>query len=192
MRIELLPGMTNVVRFPLELRVEPSLDLLCEIAPDSREVELVAEAFDLGCPLGETRRDADLAVAEYILNNAPEEPGPRRRLALDAILRPLVVQAVAACRQAHQAAEKAQAATQRLVMAQTEGGYWISPLKDDSTVKTNEAARLLIEAHLASEEAFGAARAVGMAKRGEEWQPFDLRAEEQAVFFGEEAASARS
>jgi len=181
MRIELLPGTTNVVRFPLELRVEPSLDLLCEIAPDSREVELVAEAFDLGCPLGETRRDADLAMAEYILNNAPEEPGPRRRLAMDALLRPLVLHAVAACRQAHQAAETAQA----------EGGYWIAPLKDYATAKTNEAARLLIEAHLASEEALGAARAIGMAKRGEEWRPFDLRAEEQALFFGKEAASAR-
>jgi len=192
MRIELLPGMTNVVRFPLELRVEPSLDLLCEIAPDSREVDLVAEAFDLGCTLGETRREADLAMAEHILNNAPEERGPRRRLALDALLRPLVVQAVAACRQAHQAAEKAQAATQRLVTAQSEGGYWITPLEEDASAKTNEAARLLIEAHLASEEALGAARAIGMAKRGEEWRPFDLGAEEQALFFGEEAASAQS
>jgi hypothetical protein len=42
----------------------------------------------------------------------------------------------------------------------------------------------LIEAHIASEEAQGAARAVSIAKRGEEWRPFNLRAEEEALFFG--------
>jgi hypothetical protein len=185
MPFELLAGTTNVLRFPLERRVEPSLDLLCEIAPDSREVDLVAEAFDLNSPLGEMRREADLAMAEHILNNAPPEPGPRRRLVLDALLRPLVGHAVAACREAHQAAEKAQAASQRLATAEAEGGYWIPPLKDDAMVKANEAARLLIEAHIASEEAKGAARAIRIAKSGEEWSPFDLRAEEQALFFDE-------
>ena len=47
MRIELMPGMTNVVRFPLENRVQPSIALLRAIAPDCREVELVAEALIL-------------------------------------------------------------------------------------------------------------------------------------------------
>jgi hypothetical protein len=46
MHVELMPGMTNVLRFPLVRRIEPSLDLLWEIAPDRREVELVAESFD--------------------------------------------------------------------------------------------------------------------------------------------------
>jgi hypothetical protein len=105
MRIELMPGMTNVVRFPLERRVEPSLDLLWEIAPDRREVELVAESFDLDHRLGGTRHEADRAMAEHILNNVPPEPGPRRRLALDVLLRPLIGQAVDACRRAHRAGE---------------------------------------------------------------------------------------
>jgi hypothetical protein len=184
MRVEWMPGMTNVVRFPLERRIEPSLDLLREIAPDRREVELVAESFDLDHRLGNTRHDADRAMAEHILNNVPPEPGPRRRLALDALLRPLIGQAVDACRRAHRAGEIARGANQRLVEAQTEGGYWTEALKDIAIVKTNQAAALLIEAHIASEEAQGAARAVSMAKRGEEWRPFDLRAEAQALFFG--------
>jgi hypothetical protein len=104
MRVELMPGMTNVVRFPLERRIEPSLDLLWEIAPDRREVELVAESFDLDHRLGGTRHEADRAMAEHILNNVPPEPGPRRRLALDVLLRPLIGQAVDACRRAHRAA----------------------------------------------------------------------------------------
>jgi hypothetical protein len=96
MRIELMPKMTNVVRFPLESRVEPSIALLRAIAPDCREVELVAEAFDLARCLQETRHDADRAMAEHILNNVPPEPGPRRRVALDSLLHPVIVQAVKA------------------------------------------------------------------------------------------------
>jgi hypothetical protein len=80
--------------------------------------------------------------------------------------------------------EIARGANQRLLEAQTEGGYWTEALKDIAIGKTNEAAALLIKAHIASEEAQGAARAVSMAKRGEEWTPFDLRAEAQALFFG--------
>ncbi len=87
MRIEFMPGMTNVVRFPLEVRVEPSLELLRDIAPDCREVDLVAEAFDLDRCLHEARGAADLAMAEHILNNVPPERGARRRLALDALFK---------------------------------------------------------------------------------------------------------
>ncbi len=184
MRIEFMPGMTNVVRFPLEVRVEPSLELLLDIAPDCREVDLVAEAFDLDRCLHEARGTADLAMAEHILNNVPPERGARRRLALDGLLQPLIGQAVDACRLAHRAGEVARRANQRLVEAQIEGGYWIDALKDIATEKSNEAARRLIAAHIASEEVQGAARAVSIAKRGEEWRPFNLRAEEEALFFG--------
>jgi hypothetical protein len=185
MRIE-MPGMTNVVRFPLERRVEPSLELLVSIAPDSREVDLVAEAFDLDHRLGDTRHEADRAMAVHILNNVAPEPGARRRAELDELLRPLIARAVEACRLAHRAVEKARVANERLVRAQAEGGYWIEPLEERATAATNEAARLLIEAHIASEEAQGAARAVSLAKQGEPWEPFDMKKEEQLLFFGED------
>jgi hypothetical protein len=184
MRIEFMPGMTNVVRFPLEVRVEPSLELLLDIAPDCREVDSVAEAFDLDRRLHEARGAADLAMAEHILNYVAPERGARRRLALDGLLQPLIGKAVDACRLAHRAGEDARRANQRLVEAQIEGGYWIDALNDIATEKSNEAARCLIEAHIASEEAQGAARAVSIAKRGEEWRPFNLRTEEEALFFG--------
>ncbi len=144
MRIEFMPGMTNVVRFPLEVRVEPSLELLRDIAPDCREVDLVAEAFDLDRCLHEARGAADLAMAEHILNNVPPERGARRRLALDGLLQPLIGRAVDACRLAHRAGEVAWRANQRLVEAQIEGGYWIDALKDIATEKSNEAAILAV------------------------------------------------
>ena len=42
---------------------------------------------------------------------------------------------------------------------------------------TERAAVLLIEAHVRSEEAEGAARAVGLALRGEAWSPRNVAAE---------------
>jgi hypothetical protein len=185
MRFELLPGMTNVVRFPIEQRRKPSLDVLREIRPDSREVELAAEAFFLeDSLLDDIRGENDRMTAEHILNHVRPEPGSLRRAALDDLLKPLVDHAVDACRRAHQAAEKASTAAHRLVRAQIEGGYWIEPLNDEATKRAEEAARLLIEAHIASEVAEGGARAINIAKRGEEWKPFDLHAEEAALFFG--------
>ena len=70
------------------------------------------------------------------------------------------------------------------VTAQTQGGYWLQPLEDASTMRATEAATRLIEAHIAKEEAEGAARAIGFARRGEPWRPFDLREEERALFAG--------
>ena len=66
MRIELSPGCSNVIRFPVEERAKPSLDLLRDIAPDLREVCLVAEAFGLEEPAVDIRGEADRAMAEKI------------------------------------------------------------------------------------------------------------------------------
>src|SRR5208283_3454531 len=44
MRYETMTLGSNVIRFPVELRAKPSIDLLIEVAPDSREVDLIAEA----------------------------------------------------------------------------------------------------------------------------------------------------
>ena len=68
MRIEMLPGMTNVVRFPVERRARPTLELLRDIAPDVREVLSIAEAFDLDMPAPGLRDRVDLETAEHILN----------------------------------------------------------------------------------------------------------------------------
>ncbi|MGD0108527.1 MAG: hypothetical protein ABSC06_31475 [Rhodopila sp.] len=68
MRIEMLPGMTNVVRFPVERRARPTLELLRDIAPDAREVLSIAEAFDLDIPGPDLRARVDQETAEHIVN----------------------------------------------------------------------------------------------------------------------------
>ena len=74
----LLPGQDNVVRFPVERRVRPTLELMREIAPDVREVSLVAETFGLEPSYG-LRREVDARTAEYIADQVPPEPGEARR-----------------------------------------------------------------------------------------------------------------
>ena len=174
--------MTNVVRFPVERRRRPTLDLLREIAPDPRDVDLLIETFSIDCPANEVRAAADRAMAEYILNHVDREPGQARAQTLQLLLTPIIEQAVEACRTAHEAAAAATAACEVIESARAEGRYWLAPLEARADDRTREAARLLVEAYVASEEAEGAARAVGLAGRGEEWRPFDVRAETAALF----------
>jgi hypothetical protein len=171
MHIEMLPGTTNVVRFPVERRARPTLGLLREIAPDLREVLSIAEAFGLEAPPPDLRDRVDAATAEYILNQFGGADGPPAG-ALAALLDPVVARAIAACRAAHDAAAEAQQAP-RHAWANGHGRTEALTLRMVS---------LFIAALVAAEEAEGVARAVGLARRGELWTPRDLRADEAALF----------
>ena len=183
MRIELMTDGSNVVRFPVERRAQPTMQLLREIAPDVREVLYLSESFDIAFPALDLRQQTDRRIADYILNHVRPEPGTQRRDELEALMAPLVRRAVQGCRLAHDAALAATEAQQRLVSAQTSGGYWLAPLEERAEMLTTKAAWCLVEAHGWAEEAEGAARAIGMALRGESWVPFDLHAEADQLFF---------
>ena len=178
MHIEMLPGTTNVVRFPVERRARPTLGLLREIAPDLREVLSIAEAFGLETPPPDLRDRVDAATAEYILNQFGGVGGPPAG-ALAALLDPVVARAITACRAAHDAAAEAQQAPRNAWPA---GQERVEAL-------ALRMVSLFIEALIAAEEAEGVARAVGLARRGEPWTPRDLRADEAALF-GEAACRA--
>ena len=186
MRIELMTDGSNVVRFPVERRAQPTMQLLGDIAPDVREVLYVSQSFDIAFPALDLRQQADQQIADYILNHLRPEPGTERRDQLEAILAPLVQRAVQGCRLAHDAALAATEVQQRLVSAQTAGGYWLALLEERVEALTTKAARCLVEAHGWAEEAEGAARAIGIAVRGESWTPFDLHAEADRLFFPEQ------
>ena len=182
MRIELLPGLTNVIRFPVERRVRPTLDLLREIAPDPREVGCAIEAFGLDDPTLGLRDAVDANTAEHILNQVSDEPGEARLSALDALLTPVLAHAVTACREAHDAAVAAAEAQQHLLRAQTEGGFWLEPIEERANELTFRAVELLVEAYRSNEEAEGVARAVGIARRGETWVPINRHGDIEALF----------
>ncbi len=169
MNIELLPGLTNVVRFPLERRVAPSMELVAAIEPDAREVLRLGEAFFIELPEHDLRArvDAETArtIAEHVLPLAPSERGP----ALDELLRPVLARAVAACRRADQASKRASEAQEHLLELRTEHGAWSGPVQRNADGLLQEAAELLILAHRRCQEARGVDRAVGMARRDEDW-----------------------
>jgi len=185
MRCDLMPGTRNVVRFPVELVAKPTSDLLRSVAPDVREVSLLAESFGLDEPPMEVRNASDRAMAERIAATTSwPEDARAKRAAIEAMLKPLVERALRMCREAREAGLRSDDAAEKFVSAELEGGYWLKPLKDASDYWAMESAQRLIEAYGAAEVAFGAERAVGLAIRGEAWRPFDAQEEAEALFFG--------
>jgi len=181
MRVELLPGMKNVLRFPIERRARATLDLLREIAPDVREVLNIAETFGMETPAHDLREQVDAATAEHIANQVPTS-GPGRAAMLAELLDPVVTAAVAACRASHDAWVEAADAQQALLRAESDELFWIEALHDRTEALTRRAAERLLVAHMRVEAAEGVARAVSIARRGEEWMPRDGRAEADALF----------
>jgi len=170
--IELMPGLTNVVRFPVEDRVAPSMSVIQGIEPDVREVLQVCEGFFLELPDPEHANQVDAETARYIAEQvlplAPAERGP----ALDDLQHPMVAAAVEACRHADRVGKRAVEAGERLAMAQAEGGQWLGVLEETADGLLSQAAELLVLAHQRCQEAHGVNRAVGMAQRGETWTPY--------------------
>lgn len=171
MNIELLPGLTNVVRFPVELRAPPSMELIYAIEPDVREVLRTGESFFLELPEPDLRDRVDAQTATYIAEHiaplAPDERGP----ALEQLLRPVVARAVAACRHADEVSKRAVEAQQHLHWARTQGRGWMDALEQKANGLVDETAELLILAHQRCQEAHGVDRAVGLARRDEAWTP---------------------
>ena len=166
MRYETMTLGSNVIRFPVELRAKPSIDLLIEVAPDSREIELIAEAFGFDAPDPDGRSKADRAMAETIAKtDLPADP-KERRTTLNAMLKPIVDRAVAACAEARQTALRSDEAREKLASAQIEGGYWLAPLEDAANHWAVESARLQLTAFPAQRLVVGLGNA-GVAEQHE-------------------------
>ena len=179
MRIELIPGLDNVIRFPVERRVPASLELLREIAPDVREVLNVAEAFGLEAPDHDLYQQADQTTAERIHDQVPPEPSSQRRRMLAEMRQDVITEAVAACRTAQNASMAANEAHQRLLAAQTARGWRgeLDHLGKRADRVTEEAAERLVLAHVRVQQALGAVRAIDLARRGETWTPRSAEAD---------------
>lgn len=188
MRVELLPGMTNVVRFPVGRRARPTVGLLRDIAPDVRVVLNLVEAFGMELPVHDLRDRTDEATAQHIAENAPVA-GDQRGSFLNELLAIAAGGAIAACRDAREAALAASDAQTMLGVARTAGSYWVAPLEERAEALTERAAVLLLTAHAEAEQAEGVARAVDLARRGESWTPRDGNADMEFLIAVHRAAS---
>jgi hypothetical protein len=178
---DLLPGTTNVVRFPVEERGRPTLDLMRMLAPDVRTIDMLAEAYGLELPDADFRDRVDAEAAEHILNHLDGAPGARRAAQLHGMLDPLVVTAVTAARSARRAWTAVGEGRRQLARARREGGFWLDALEERLNEQERRAAEATIEAHLRVEEAEGVARAVHLALTGEAWMPRDVAADMDAL-----------
>ena len=165
--------LSNVIRFPLERIRGLSLDLLREVAPDLREVLLAADSCGLDNPRRDLSDIVDARTAEYILNEAPQQPGAARTQMLDAMASRVIEAAAASCRAVQAAHRAAAAMRQSLEAARRIGQGWEEELEQRSSELTLAWAASLVEAYERCEEAEGVVRATGLARRGEPWTPVD-------------------
>jgi hypothetical protein len=176
MLVGTLPELSNVVRFPVERRARKTLELLREIAPDVREVMAIADTFDLHVPFYDLRDRVDAETAQYIVDQFSGISSVALAM-LDEMLRVVLARAVAACHAADGLSAEARQARDKLHRAVSAGGYWLDPLRARAEALTLQAAELIVAAHVAVEEAEGVARAVGMARRGQPWRPYNVHEE---------------
>ena len=164
---------TNVVLFPSGRAARPLMERICDAEPDVREVLFAADSLGLAMPASDLRDRVDEEtarhIAEQVLPLAPAE----RRLGLDGLLAPVAVAALRACADAAWASGHCAAALRDVEEARREGGHWLDPLNERAEVLALEAGRLLVAAYGWCQEAHGVARAVGLARRGEAWTPYD-------------------
>jgi hypothetical protein len=148
-------------------RVRADLNLLARTPPADHSLQLLALAFGLPPPPTDVRDAAAQVMAELIDELGPV-PDPRaRRSALEDLLQPLVDAAVAACREANDEHDQAAMALRRLrdARAGQADRRLLGRLESGTERLMVRAAELLIVAHIRSEEARGAARAVSLARR---------------------------
>ena len=171
MATELLPGTRNVFRFPTEERARATLELMRDLAPDLRSVDMLAAAYGLELPDAGFRDRVDAEAAEHIVNSIDPCPGPARTAQLGALLEPVVAAAVDAARASRRAWGAIGEGRRQLAQGHGEGGVWIAALEARLRTREVQAAETTMEAHLRAEEAEGVARAVSFARSGEAWAP---------------------
>lgn len=112
--------MTNVVRFPVERHLRPTLGRLRWLKPDGRFVLEMASAFGMDPPSPGLRERVDAATAAQIARVVPADSAGREAL-LITLIKPTLAKAIAACSIASDAWIAAQMAVRRAERAE---GSW--------------------------------------------------------------------
>ena len=181
MQIEMVPDTDNVIRFPVELRERPSMQLLHELRPDVRVLFIQAEELGFELPRHDVRDRTDRATAEHLAGHLDAD-GRAPKQFLRELLEPLLQRAIEASRSAIRAGASAEAARRA-----ADGVHAPHALKERARWLAEQAVRLGLEAHVLAEEMGGVARAGQYADRGEPWVPRDQDADWHFLFAAETA-----
>jgi len=180
MTFELLDGTTNVVRFPVEQRARPTIELLRDIRPDLRMLLANADAFGFEPPSSMLQADADRETAAYIETETPRGARPSAAF-LGSLVQPVVARAITAAREAVAARAEATAARQRAVIAIEAGESAAEWLQNRAATAMVRATELGLIAHGIAEQAEGVARAVQFARQGQPWMARSAAADDDGL-----------
>jgi hypothetical protein len=176
MRLELTVGDCHLVRFPVERRQKPSLQLLHDIAPREDHVTYVIESFCLKVSIANIRNEAMQGMTSHIATHNWPDAREEMDAELADILEGFVTRAIEACIEADKANHIATTALTFSIDADAKGDIMASVLRAQADTLTTKAARRLVKAHMRIEEANGIADAIDYEKRAKQTGLLDTQA----------------
>lgn len=181
----------NVVRFPIERRLAPTMGLVFKLAPDDVDVWKAIELHDLEVPASDVRAETDQNTAQHVAGNFGGLDAAARADALDGLLAVHVGRAVNACLHAETAARVAAEATLSLDHAKKAPDVRLIDIEGRAGSATRAAAEALVEANRLCEAAKGAARAIDIARTGALWHALTIDEQAEALCRAQDEAMAR-
>lgn len=163
--------MTNVVRFPIEQRLISSYEVMVDLAPDYREVSLMAERWDLGLPDVEYRQEIERMTVDEIDRISPEAGLVGRRTQLNEMRASAIAAAIRASSEARDAVADCQRADEVARMAEARDDVNAYALRRRAEKVERKAAVALLEGYQRCEAACAVSRVVGLSLTGRAWHP---------------------
>lgn len=150
----------NAVRFPVEKRSHPSLDVLAEVRPDYKVVAAVLEMLGRDPLDAGLKNEADDSTAEYLQKFGLGRGDQERKILIANFRESLIVEAVALCVEAKRFADEAYKAGTLARNAKEEKSPNFSGHLTRANKLLNQSAKTTVEAYRLSEVVFGKCRAI--------------------------------
>jgi hypothetical protein len=163
----------NAVRFPVELRAQPSYAMMCDLAPDEEMIPTLVVAMDVQDYNPDLRDHADEEMAEYLAAlDVPSDPAAHRNL-LDGLSRQALRPAILASITAKRTADDTYRACRTAIDARKTDPRNVSAFDYRANTLANISGRAELEAHRLCQIARGKCRAITLATMNEPWTRFD-------------------
>jgi hypothetical protein len=150
----------NAVRFPVEKRSHPSLDVLEEIRPDHKVVAAVLEMLGREPLASDLKNMADDAMAAFLKSCGFSQSEAELKGSISNLRERLITEAIALCGEAKSLADEAYKAGTLARTAMDEKNRNVAGHHARANKLLNHSAEATVEAYRFSEEVFGKCRAL--------------------------------